>query len=88
MAYEFVLTKEAQKDLAEFDAVVAKRIIRKLKWFEKQESPFRYGVLLRDSATGDVRFRIGDYRAIAVVDESRSEIIIVIIGHRRDVYRK
>jgi mRNA-degrading endonuclease RelE of RelBE toxin-antitoxin system len=34
-----------------------------------------------------VRFRVGDYRAIVVVDHARKRIEIVRIGHRSDVYR-
>lgn len=82
------MTKEAYKDLDTLDQIVAQKIIKKLKWFEKQANPLHYAVLLRDSIIGDIRFRIGDYRAIALVDKRHSEIIIVKIGHRREIYKE
>jgi mRNA interferase RelE/StbE len=33
------------------------------------------------------RIRIGDYRVIYEIDDSLLEIVIVTIGHRKDVYR-
>jgi mRNA-degrading endonuclease RelE of RelBE toxin-antitoxin system len=35
---------------------------------------------------GQYRFRVGDYRAVFDIDGSR--LIILMIEHRRDVYRK
>lgn len=88
MGYKFTMTKEAYKDIDALDRIVAQRIIKKLKWFENQENPLRQAVLLRDSIIGDIRFRIGDYRAIALIDEKHLAIIIVRIGHRREIYRQ
>ena len=33
------------------------------------------------------KYRIGDYRAIAKIEDGILRILIVRIGHRRDVYR-
>ncbi len=87
MAYSLILTKQAAKDLKNLDHQTAKRIVRKLLWFEKQRDPVSFAKALMDSESGDVRFRIGDYRAVAVVRAQKKLIIIVAIGHRREVYR-
>jgi mRNA interferase RelE/StbE len=39
-----------------------------------------------DPAFGTYRFRIGDYRAI--FDIEGSDLVILRIGHRRDIYRR
>jgi mRNA interferase RelE/StbE len=33
------------------------------------------------------RFRVGDYRIVAVIEDSAERILIVRVAHRRDVYR-
>ncbi len=33
-------------------------------------------------------YRVGDYRIIAEIDDERVRIIVVKIGHRREVYRE
>lgn len=87
MVYKWEFTKAAQKDLASLDLVIARRIIKKLQWFARQPDPFRYGRRLVDSAIGDIRFRIGEYRVITLCDEKRHCIQIIAIGHRRDIYQ-
>ncbi len=34
-----------------------------------------------------IRYRVGDYRIIAKVEDATVTIFVVRIGHRRDVYR-
>ena len=86
MAYKIVLTKQAAKDLQSLDPDVAKRIVQKLVWFGKQSNPLLHTKQLRESEAGDIRVRIGDYRAIALINDKKKRIEIVQIGHRREIY--
>lgn len=86
MALRFVLSKGAEKDLRALDEVMAKQIIKKLFWFSKQSDPVQFAKQLREPTAGDFRFRIVDYRAIAVFHKKEKTIEIVKIGHRRNVY--
>lgn len=86
MAFRFILSNCAEKDVRSLDEVTAKQILKKLVWFERQTNPIRFAKHLRESAAGDLRFRIGDYRAIGVVHQKEKVIEIVKIGHRRNVY--
>ena len=86
MAYKFVLTKQAAGDLRNMDRTTARRIIKKLMWFQKQANPLLFAKRLREPAAGDIRFRVGDIRLIALINEKQKRIEIVRIGHRRDVY--
>ena len=45
-----------------------------------------YAESLTDSELGTYRFRIGDYRVVFDIDGS--EIIILRIGHRRELYKR
>lgn len=87
MAFRFVLTQAAREDLHTTDRIIARRIVKKIQWFSAQENPLIYAKTLEDSDAGDVRFRVGDYRLIAIVDSKKLFIVIVKIGHRSKVYR-
>lgn len=85
MGYKLILTKSAEADLGDLDDVTVKRILKKLLWFGVQEDPRKWSRFLEGNPGGDLRFRIGDYRAVGVVKER--QIFIVKIGHRSTVYR-
>ncbi|HWQ99607.1 MAG TPA: type II toxin-antitoxin system RelE/ParE family toxin [Candidatus Methylomirabilis sp.] len=87
MAFEVVFLPDAEKQLRALDGVTVKRLLRKLAWIAKQIDPMRHAVMLHNPKIGDLRFRIGDYRAVAVVEHGKKKISIVAIGHRRDIYR-
>ena len=59
-------------------------------WIEKNlvgcEDPRRHGKALTANHRGQWRYRIGDYRLIADIQDDRILILIMTIGHRRDVY--
>ncbi len=88
MAYEFRFLPDAEKQLRALDKPILKRILKKLAWIAKQENPLRYAVVLHNAKIGDIRFRIGDYRAIAIVDYGKKRIAIIAVGHRREIYGK
>jgi len=67
--------------------VIAQKIVKKVLWLENLDDPFSFGKRLQSHPSGDIRFRIGDYRVIAVVDKKTKSIIITAIGHRREIYR-
>lgn len=59
------------------------RLQRRL--MEYAHDPLRHAVKLTDPAIGTYRFRIGDYRI--VFDIAGDEIVILAVGHRKDIYR-
>lgn len=87
MAFELALSPDAERDLDRLDRQDAQRIIRKLRWFAAQPNPLQFAVRLTQPAIGDFRFRIGDLRALAVVDVRKHRILVLAIGNRSDVYR-
>ena len=87
MAYDFVVLPDAEKQLRAMGLPLTRRILNKLLWIAKQSQPMRYAVRLHHSKIGDVRFRIGDYRVIAILDDEKRRLAIVAIGHRREIYR-
>lgn len=80
--------KEAQKALKKMDKHQAGLI---LSWISKNlegtDSPRIHGKGLLGNKSGQWRYRIGDYRLIAHIDDETITILILEIGHRRDVYK-
>ena len=84
MRFNLVYTNRADKDIQKLPPEIKKRIGKALLRYK--QDPYRYAETLRDSKLGTYRFRIGDYRVI--FDLEGSEIVVLRVGHRRDIYRK
>ena len=54
---------------------------------ETSEDPRRFGQALRHALKGLWRYRIGDYRVICQIENQRLLVLILGLGHRREVYR-
>ncbi|HUD06139.1 MAG TPA: type II toxin-antitoxin system RelE/ParE family toxin [Candidatus Saccharimonadales bacterium] len=87
MSFKIVFKPSAIKDLQKQPINIQKRIGKKLKFFIDQNDPLVYAIpLVGNDKAGQYRFRVGDYRI--VFDLKESVIIILMIEHRREVYRK
>jgi len=84
LKYKLVYTHRASRDIRKLEENVKKRIGKALKKYE--EEPLKYASKLTDPALGTYRFKIGDYRVI--FDIESEEIVVLRIGHRKDIYRK
>lgn len=52
------------------------------------DDPRQLGVPLRGTQFADLwRFRVGDYRIIARLEHARLIILVLVVAHRREVYR-
>ncbi|MCL5991684.1 MAG: type II toxin-antitoxin system RelE/ParE family toxin [Bacteroidetes bacterium] len=81
--HKVIITARAEKDLNSIENSIRIRILKKLK--EYSSNPFDYSEKITNKMLGTYRFRIGDYRAIADIDGD--EIIILRVGHRKEIYR-
>lgn len=89
MAWQIELTESAEKQLAKLDRPTAKRIRNFLR--ERLlvlDDPRSIGEALRGSRLGAFwKYRVGDYRVIARIEDGALIILVVRIGNRRQVYR-
>ncbi len=83
MPYTVELTLSAQKQLSKLPNIIAERIEESL--LELEENPRPNGCKKLKGRTA-YRIRIGDYRAIYTINDTVLTVIIVKIGHRREVY--
>ena len=84
MSFNLVYTHRAEKDIGRLDALAKKRIAKVLVRYK--DDPLKYAEKIADPSLGSYRFKIGDYRII--FDIEKNNIVILRVGHRRDIYRK
>ena len=84
MKYSLAYTRRAIKDIQRLEDKTRKRIGNALLRYS--ENPFNYSEKLTDSKLGNYRFRIGDYRVI--FDLEATDIVVLRVGHRKEIYRK
>lgn len=90
MAWRVEVQKSAERELDRLGTEAARRILRFLNdWIAKLDDPRAIGEPLRGSELGEFwKYLVGDYRVIARIEDESVLILIVRIGHRRDVYRR
>lgn len=89
MAWRIEFDDKAKKDLAALDKTIAKRITTFLRErVARLDDPRSIGEALKGSNLGAFwKYRVGDHRLIASIEDGALRILLVRIGHRRDVYR-
>ncbi len=89
MAWTIEFVPEAAKELHKLDRQVAARIVKTLEErIATLDDPRQIGSALVGDHAGFWRWRIGDYRVIARIEDERITILIVRVAHRREVYRQ
>ncbi|WP_017879769.1 type II toxin-antitoxin system RelE family toxin [Janthinobacterium sp. CG3] len=89
MAWKVELDSAAERDLDKLDPQTARRILTFLHGrIAALDDPRSIGEALKGSKLGDFwKYRIGDYRIIASIEDGALRVLVVKIGNRREVYR-
>ena len=89
MAWRVELAPAAERELDKIDPQIARRILAFLHGRVAQlDDPRSIGEALKGSKLGEFwKYRVGDYRIIASIEDGALHILVVKIGNRRDVYR-
>lgn len=86
MSYSIRVTPSAQKQIRKLDPQVARRIRQFLEsTLQVLENPRSIGKPLVNQDFW--RYRVGDYRILASIDDGELVVLVVAFAHRRDVYR-
>lgn len=84
MKYQLTYTERSVRDIQKLDSSIKQRIAKSLVRY--QTDPIKFSRKLTNPALGSYRFRIGDYRVI--FDIEGKDLVILRVGHRRDIYKK
>jgi mRNA interferase RelE/StbE len=88
LAWTIDYAQSARNQLKKLDQPVAKRILDFMdNRVAKQEDPRTIGKALTGPLGSLWRYRVGDYRIICEIQHSAVRILIIRLGHRREVYR-
>ncbi len=86
--YKVIFEKNAVKQLKKIDVAQQKMIYGYIKKnLEGTSTPRMSGKALKGNLKEYWRYRVGDYRIIAEIDDCEIKIIIIEIGHRKDIYK-
>jgi mRNA interferase RelE/StbE len=89
LARSIEFADQARKQLVKLDKQTAARISKFLHRLEEFANPRSIGEALSGSKVGDFwKYRVGDYRIIADIQNARLCILVVRLGDRRGIYRK
>jgi mRNA interferase RelE/StbE len=82
--YEIIFSQKAKKQLFKLEKVIQERIISALERIRIR--PEAYITKL----VGDpgYKLRVGDYRVIMDIDKDNLLILVIKVGHRRNIYEK
>ena len=89
MAWRIEFEDAAVKELAKLDKPVARRILAFLRERVSQlDDPRSVGEALKGSKLGEFwKYRVGDYRIVAHIEDEALRILVLKVGNRREVYR-
>lgn len=89
LAWKIDFAESAARQLRKLDPAAARRITKYLRErVAPAADPRSLGAALKGDDLGQFwKYRIGDYRIIAEILDREIRIVVVRLGHRRDVYR-
>jgi mRNA interferase RelE/StbE len=84
--YQLLYKKVAVKSIQKLSPQIKKRLRVKLEFFVSQDDPLIFAKPLTKPADAQYRFRVGNYRVL--FDIEKSNIVILLVQHRKDIYSK
>ncbi len=86
MAWTLEYEAGARKQLRKLGKVPGDRILAGLEQIAALDDPRQRGKAMVGNRAGYWRYRFGDFRVIARIEDGRLVVVVVVVGHRRDVY--
>ena len=89
MAWRIEFEDAALKELAKLDKPEARRILAFLRErVAVLDDPRSVGEALKGSKLGEFwKYRVGDYRIVAHIEDGALRVLVLKVGNRREVYR-
>lgn len=85
MTYRITVTPVAARQLRKFDPQVRRRIQGALELLATEPRPPAATRLVGGS--GEWRVRTGDYRIVYEIEDDQLLVLVLRVGHRREIYR-
>jgi mRNA interferase RelE/StbE len=86
--WKIEITRGAEKQIKKLDRTAQAAILLFLKErLQPAENPRQWGKPLHGEKGGLWRYRVGDYRLICDIQDEKITVLVLRVGHRKDVYR-
>jgi len=85
MAYEVFISPAARRDLKRIRGPMRRRIGDAIDGLADEPRPSGHIKLAGED--GLYRIRVGDYRIVYQIEDDRLVVLVVRVGHRKDIYR-
>jgi mRNA interferase RelE/StbE len=89
MPWKIEFSVEADRELSKLDPQQARRILKFLRErVAKLDDPRSIGKALQGSRLGEFwRYRVGSFRVICKIEDTRLLVLVLRIGDRKEIYR-
>ncbi len=87
MAYKIDFTPKAAVQFSKLDNSVKKRVKTVLERIQELQQPRFSGKALQGPLAGLWRYRAGDYRIIAKIDDGKLIVLVIDVDHRSSIYK-
>lgn len=87
MAWSIEFDSAAIKDLKKLAKSEQKNILKAIRHISNLPTPRSSGKALRGQFGSLWRYRAGNYRIICKIEDFRLVVLVVAIGHRKDIYK-
>ena len=84
--YAVEFSSRASRQLRKMESAAGRRLARAID--SLAEDPRKAGVVALSDTDDLFRLRVGTYRIIFTIEDDRLVVLVVKIGHRRDIYRE
>jgi mRNA interferase RelE/StbE len=88
LAWRIEITRTATKQITKLDHAARKSVLKFMRErLSQADNPRQWGRALQGEKRGLWRYRVGDYRLICDIQDEKITILVLELGHRKDVYR-
>lgn len=88
MKYKILFEKNADKQLKKIDTTQQRIIVNWIaKNLENTNDPRIFGKSLKGNLKDYWRYRVGNYRIIAEINDDEVKVLIIEVGHGKDIYK-
>ena len=88
LAWRIEITRSATRQITKLSHPTQESILRFLRErLSPADNPRQWGRALQGEKRGLWRYRVGDYRLICDIRDEKITILVLELGHRKDVYR-
>jgi len=82
--YEIIFSRKAKKQLFKLERTIQEKIIFALERIRIRPEDY----LTKLVGDPGYKLRVGDYRVIMDIDKTNLLVLVIKIGHRKDIYKK